>query len=80
MVAINSVLNRTYHLPISIIFSAMFYRLTTLTYRIGMKQLKQMELRHVRGKGAKGNGCECPKSKVDECKTIFMAHENFLGD
>ncbi|KAK5770973.1 hypothetical protein PVK06_047138 [Gossypium arboreum] len=27
--------------------------------------------------GAKGDGCERPKSKVDECRTIITTHGNF---
>ena len=45
--AINSVLRRTLHLPISAIFSVKFYRLATLMLKIGLKQAKQLEAGHV---------------------------------
>ncbi|XP_016747576.2 uncharacterized protein [Gossypium hirsutum] len=45
--AVNSVLRRTRHLPISAIFSATFYRLATLMPKMGLKQAKQLEAGHV---------------------------------
>ncbi|PPD94540.1 hypothetical protein GOBAR_DD08409 [Gossypium barbadense] len=44
---INAVLLKTRHLPISSVFSAMFYRLGTLMPRMGQQQVNQMESRHV---------------------------------
>ncbi|XP_017622102.1 uncharacterized protein LOC108466276 [Gossypium arboreum] len=45
--AVNSVLRRTHHLPISSVFSATFYRLATLMSKMGLKQAKQLEAGHV---------------------------------
>ncbi|XP_017635669.1 uncharacterized protein LOC108477663 [Gossypium arboreum] len=45
--AINSVLRRTRHFPISAIFSAIFYRLATLMPKMGLKQATQLEAGHV---------------------------------
>ncbi|XP_012472492.1 uncharacterized protein LOC105789671 [Gossypium raimondii] len=45
--AVNSVLRRTRHLPISVVFSVTFYRLATLMPKIGLKQAKQIEAGHV---------------------------------
>ncbi|XP_012488039.1 uncharacterized protein LOC105801266 [Gossypium raimondii] len=45
--AINSILRHTHHLPISAVFSATFYRLTTLMPKMGLKQAKQLEAGHV---------------------------------
>ncbi|PPD85767.1 hypothetical protein GOBAR_DD17286 [Gossypium barbadense] len=44
---INAVLLKTRHLPISSVFSATFYRLTTLMPRMGQQQVNQMEAGHV---------------------------------
>ncbi|PPS09638.1 hypothetical protein GOBAR_AA11006 [Gossypium barbadense] len=45
--AVNSILRRTSHLPISAVFSATFYRLATLIPKMGLRQVKQIEARHV---------------------------------
>ncbi|KAH1121912.1 hypothetical protein J1N35_005072 [Gossypium stocksii] len=45
--AVNFVLMRTCHLPILVIFLAKFYRLATLMPRIGLRQVKQIEMGHV---------------------------------
>ncbi|XP_017604138.1 uncharacterized protein LOC108450882 [Gossypium arboreum] len=45
--AVNSVLRRTRHLPISAVFSATFYRLATLMPKMRLKQAKQLEAGHV---------------------------------
>ncbi|XP_016747037.1 uncharacterized protein [Gossypium hirsutum] len=45
--AFNSILRRTRHLPISAVFSAIFYRLATLMPKMGLKQAKQLEAGHV---------------------------------
>ncbi|PPE00050.1 hypothetical protein GOBAR_DD02942 [Gossypium barbadense] len=45
--AVNSVLRRTRHLPIYVVFSATFYRLATLMPKMGLKQAKQIEAGHV---------------------------------
>ncbi|KAH1047260.1 hypothetical protein J1N35_038044 [Gossypium stocksii] len=45
--AVNSVLMRMCHLPISAVFSATFYRLATLMPKMGLKQAKQLEARHM---------------------------------
>ncbi|XP_040950114.1 uncharacterized protein [Gossypium hirsutum] len=45
--AINSILRHTRHLPISVVFSAIFSRLTTLMPKMGLKQVKQLEAGHV---------------------------------
>ncbi|KAH1047788.1 hypothetical protein J1N35_038572 [Gossypium stocksii] len=45
--AINSVLRRTCHLPISAVFSTTFYMLATLMPKMGLKQAKQLEVGHV---------------------------------
>ncbi|PPR93807.1 hypothetical protein GOBAR_AA26864 [Gossypium barbadense] len=45
--AVNGVLKRTHHLSISVVFSATFYKLATLIPRIGLKQAKQINMRHV---------------------------------
>ncbi|XP_052484894.1 uncharacterized protein LOC128039980 [Gossypium raimondii] len=45
--AINSVLRRTRHLPISAVFSATFYWLAILMPKMGLKQAKQLEAGHV---------------------------------
>ncbi|PPD71158.1 hypothetical protein GOBAR_DD31960 [Gossypium barbadense] len=44
---INVVLLKTRHLPISSVFSAMFYRLATLIPRMGQQQVNKMEAGHV---------------------------------
>ncbi|PPD86141.1 hypothetical protein GOBAR_DD16924 [Gossypium barbadense] len=44
---INVMLLKTRHLPISFVFSAMFYRLATLMLRMGQQQVNQMEAGHV---------------------------------
>ncbi|KAH1130652.1 hypothetical protein J1N35_002030 [Gossypium stocksii] len=45
--AINLVFRRTCHLPISAIFSVTFYRLATLMSMMGLRQVKQIEVKHV---------------------------------
>ncbi|XP_016724705.2 uncharacterized protein [Gossypium hirsutum] len=45
--AVNTVLRRTRHLPISAVFLATFYRLATLMPKMGLKQAKQLEAGHV---------------------------------
>ncbi|PPD79166.1 hypothetical protein GOBAR_DD23914 [Gossypium barbadense] len=45
--AVNPVLRRTCHLPISEVFSATFYRLATLMPKIRLKQAQQFEAGHV---------------------------------
>ncbi|KAK5770641.1 hypothetical protein PVK06_046794 [Gossypium arboreum] len=45
--AINSVLRRTCHLSISVVFSATFCRLDKLMPRMGLRQVKQIEVEHV---------------------------------
>ncbi|PPR89819.1 hypothetical protein GOBAR_AA30866 [Gossypium barbadense] len=44
---VNSVLKCTRHLPILVVFSAMFYKLATLILRMGLRQVKQMEVGRV---------------------------------
>ncbi|PPD75917.1 hypothetical protein GOBAR_DD27154 [Gossypium barbadense] len=44
---VNSVLRCTYHLPISAVFSATFYRSVPLMPRMGLRQAKQIEAKHV---------------------------------
>ncbi|PPR99822.1 hypothetical protein GOBAR_AA20844 [Gossypium barbadense] len=45
--AINFVLRRTRHLPISAVFSITFYKLATLMPKMGLKQAKQLQAGHV---------------------------------
>ncbi|PPD82816.1 hypothetical protein GOBAR_DD20245 [Gossypium barbadense] len=54
---VNSVLRHTHHLPISLAFSATFYKLTNLIPKMGLRQAKQMEAGYVHIEGVK-NGME----------------------
>ncbi|PPR83521.1 hypothetical protein GOBAR_AA37192 [Gossypium barbadense] len=51
--AVSSILRHTHHLPISSIFSATFYKLTTLMSKIGLRQAKQLEVGHVHVEGVR---------------------------
>ncbi|KAK5770819.1 hypothetical protein PVK06_046974 [Gossypium arboreum] len=51
--AVNLVLRRTHHLPIFVIFLATFYRLTTLMPKMGLRQVKQIEVGHIYVEGVR---------------------------
>ncbi|KAK5784389.1 hypothetical protein PVK06_038912 [Gossypium arboreum] len=58
--AVNFVLRRTRHLPISAVFWAKFYRLATLMPKMGLRQAKQIEAGHLSYTvDLRNRRCEC---------------------
>ncbi|PPR82841.1 hypothetical protein GOBAR_AA37876 [Gossypium barbadense] len=85
--AINSILRHTRHLPISVVFSAIFSRLATLMPKMGLKQAKQLEAGHnisVAGRGSNHGPTELISETGDVsaglCATYSLNAEQYIDD